>query len=153
MNFKLFFENLNSQIYYHGSDNVFNKFSSKIIKRTDYGYYGYGFYFSPNPKTARMYGPNLYKCELNFKNPLIWKESVDSLWEKYDCIENKNNPGNSSEMAKKLTQSILSEGYDSIIVNSIEHENTMEVCVYDTSLIKILSKQIISHQIDLDEYT
>jgi hypothetical protein len=151
MNFKLFFENNNTE-YYHGSDNVFNSFSSKIIRRTDYGYYGYGFYFSPNPETARMYGPNLYKCELSFKNPLYWNESVDSLWEKYDCIEGNKNAGNSAEMAKKLTQSITSEGYDSIIVNNYENSQTMEVCVYDPKLIKIKSRQLASHLIDMDEY-
>lgn len=152
MTFKLFFEN-NSQFYYHGSDNVFNIFSSKILRRTDNGYYGYGFYFSPSIETARMYGANLYKCKLDFKNPLKWNDSVDSLWEKYGCIENGKSPSNSVEMAKKLTQSITSEGYDSIIVNNYENSQTMEVCVYDPKLITMVSRQLVSHLVDLDEYT
>jgi hypothetical protein len=152
MNFKLFFES-SSEIYYHGSDNVFNSFSSKIMRRTDYGYYGYGFYFSPNPDTARNYGPNLYKCRLDFKNPLKWNESVDSLWEKYDCIDGEKNAGNSADLAKKLTQLITSEGYDSIIVYNYDKTNILEVCVYDPSSIQIVSKQMASHLVDLDEYT
>jgi hypothetical protein len=152
MNFKLFFENSSNNIYYHGSDNVFDRFSSKIMRRTDNGYYGYGFYFSPNIQTARNYGPNIYKCELNFKNPLVWKDSVDSLWEKYECIDRDKNPSNSSDMAKKLTSSILSEGYDSVIVNNYQGSNVLEVCVFDSSIIKIISKQIVSNHINSDEY-
>jgi hypothetical protein len=151
MNFKIFFES-NSEFYYHGSDNVFNSFSSKILRRTDYGYYGYGFYFSPSIETARMYGPNLYKCKLDFKSPLEWNKSVDSLWEKYDCIDGDRNPGNSPEMAKKLTDSIISDGYDSVIVNNYENSNTLEVCVYNSNAITIVSKQLVSHLVDYDEY-
>lgn len=152
MDFKTFFEN-NNEIYYHGSDNVFNRFSSKILRRTDNGYYGYGFYFSPNIDTARMYGSNLYKCKLNFQKPLVWNESFDSLWEKYDCIQGDANPGNSSEMAKKLTQSIVSDGYDSVIVKDYEKTKILEVCVFDSSIITLVSRVLASHLVDADEYT
>lgn len=153
MNFKLFFENSNSNVFYHGSFRIFNNFSSRFPESNDFGYYGFGFYFTPNEKTARSYGPNLYKCQLNLDNPFVWNGSPESLWEKFDVIDGNDSPKNSKQFSKLLTQKLQQEGYNSIIVKSMDNSKILEICVFDNKDVKILSKQISSDLIDDDMYS
>jgi len=44
---------------YHGSENIFKEFDPSMIGKRDEGFYGKGFYFTPNKKEAEMYGPNV----------------------------------------------------------------------------------------------
>jgi hypothetical protein len=152
LNFKLFFEQATYDVYYHGSPQIFNNFSSKAKIANDYGCYGYGFYFTQNEKTARIYGPNIYKCKLNLSNPLIWTESKESLWDHYDVIENNEDPENSKNKAQLLTSNIKKEGYNCIIVKTKE-DNILEICMFYPNDIEIISKQIASNFMDSDEYS
>lgn len=148
---KVLLENTSQKyVLYHGTYGTYNKFSfHPTSKNTDFGYYGYGFYFTPNEKTARIYGPNLYKCEVELSNPLIWEGSKEALWEKYGLEENENPEKNKSDSIK-LTKSIVNAGYDSVLVKTAGTSNILEVCVFNPEKIKIISKQIVSNYMDFD---
>ena len=139
-------------IVYHGSFRVFNNFSSRFPESNDFGYYGFGFYFTPSEKKARAYGINLYKCKLNLGKPLVWNGSPESLWEKFDLIENNDSPKKSKQFSKFLTEKLQQEGYNSIIVKSMDNSKILEVCVFDNKDIEIISKQISSDLIEDDMY-
>lgn len=54
---------------YHGSYADFDKFDYKEgLKRSDGGVnqYGEGFYFTPDPQQARLYGDNVYKVQVKY---------------------------------------------------------------------------------------
>lgn len=54
---------------YHGSNADFDKFDyEEGLKRSDGGVnqYGEGFYFTPNPQQARLYGDNVYKVQVQY---------------------------------------------------------------------------------------
>lgn len=152
MKFKLFFENSNSDVFYHGSFRIFNNFSSRFPESNDYGYYGFGFYFTPNEKTARQYGPNLYKCQLNLTNSFVWSGSPEALWEKYEVVDGYDSPKTSKGLAKLLTQKLQQEGFNSIAIKSMSNDKILEICVFDNKDIKIISKQIASDMIDDEDY-
>ena len=57
-------------IVWHGTHAVFDKFSKNYIGKTDDGYYGRGFYFSPSKEDAADYGtPRPY--HLRISNPFV----------------------------------------------------------------------------------
>lgn len=54
---------------YHGSYADFDKFDYEAgLKKKDGGvnYYGEGFYFTPDPQRARLYGDNIYKVQVQY---------------------------------------------------------------------------------------
>lgn len=54
---------------YHGSNADFDKFDyEEGLKRSDGGVnqYGDGFYFTPDPQQARLYGDNVYKVQVQY---------------------------------------------------------------------------------------
>lgn len=54
---------------YHGSNADFDKFDyEEGLKRSDGGVnqYGEGFYFTPDPQQARLYGDNVYKVQVKY---------------------------------------------------------------------------------------
>ena len=46
---------------YHGSESVFKEFDPSMIGKRDKGFYGKGFYFTPNKREAELYGSNIGK--------------------------------------------------------------------------------------------
>ena len=71
-------ENNEPLVVYHGSNNRFNKFNLKNFGRTDNGYFGIGFYFTPQLDYAEYYGKSnpkkkqiILECFLNIRNPTI----------------------------------------------------------------------------------
>ena len=67
-------ENGEPLVVYHTTDAEFTEFDKNLIgSKTDSGYYGTGFYFSPYKETN--YGPNRMEVFLNIKNPRRLKGS------------------------------------------------------------------------------
>ena len=66
-------------VCFHGSHDKFNTFETKY-HWNDEGYFGKGYYFTFNENTegaeaeARYYGPNIYKCYLNVRNPFDFSQ-------------------------------------------------------------------------------
>lgn len=68
-------------VMYHGTDTRFEKFSRSAGGRTDDGYYGKGFYFSPSREEASEYGHHVIEAYLRVENP-FWLRvngSMDSI--------------------------------------------------------------------------
>jgi len=59
----------NKIIAYHGTNNEFVKFDMIHRGQTDDGFYGSGFYFTPDREYAGEYGNKILKCELTVNNP------------------------------------------------------------------------------------
>lgn len=60
-------------VIYHGTDANIETFEkSKIASKTrNYGYYGYGFYFTPFKNQAGFYGKNIMPVYLSMQNPFM----------------------------------------------------------------------------------
>lgn len=54
---------------YHGTDSRFKKFDASYIGKTDEGFYGRGFYFTPDKEEASEYGPIIIETNLIIKKP------------------------------------------------------------------------------------
>lgn len=66
-------------IAYHGTDKVFDKFDKSYIY-TDYAELGYGFYFTPDERTAADYGERVIKVRLTINKPFkLTKNSYNWL--------------------------------------------------------------------------
>lgn len=61
-------------VLYHGTEKSFDAFDTrKIGSSNDPGFYGNGFYFTPDKSKASGYGENVLACFLNMRNPFIVK--------------------------------------------------------------------------------
>lgn len=71
-------------ILYHGTDEYFADFDySKIGSNTGLAWYGYGFYFTDNKKSAKRYGSNIITAEVDINKPFLFdKNSKDKYIEK-----------------------------------------------------------------------
>lgn len=56
-------------VVYHGTPNKFSEFNKHYSRRTDDGYFGDGFYFSPDPQEAKEYGNNIVNAYLKIEKP------------------------------------------------------------------------------------
>lgn len=74
---KILDENGNVLPNFHYSDSKFTAFNPNKIGVNDPGFYGRGFYFTPNRNYASTYGENEYKVYINSKNPFKTNNSED----------------------------------------------------------------------------
>lgn len=61
---------------YHGTNNDFNIFDKSYVSKNtkNAGFYGDGFYFTPNKESARQYGEKSKEVYLDIKNPFSFSE-------------------------------------------------------------------------------
>jgi len=144
MNFKNWlFQEINAKklILYHGSYDQIEQFKIPHSPRNDWGYYGLGFYLTPNPRLAKYYGPNIHKCEVTLQNPLIWSKGRYKLYEKYP----NNYEIGSKKWASEITKSVKDDGYDGVIViasgSGMGLNRIQEVCVYQPESILVIDKK------------
>lgn len=65
-------------IVYHGSkSNAFKVFDKTMAGKTDPGFFGKGYYFTPVEKYAKSYG-SIIKCYLNIRNPVKLYSKTDA---------------------------------------------------------------------------
>jgi hypothetical protein len=72
LSFRLFEQTLTETdriVAFHGTYGDFKKFDMSYQGKTDEGYYGRGFYFSPDKEEASEYGLLVLECVLHIKNP------------------------------------------------------------------------------------
>lgn len=61
---------------YHGTNNDFNVFDKNYVSKNtkNAGFYGDGFYFTPDKESAKQYGKNSKEVYLDIKNPFAFSE-------------------------------------------------------------------------------
>lgn len=133
-------ENLNNFILYHGTKNNFNSFDLKFFNSGsgDGGWLGYGIYLTNDYEYAESYG-NILECNVTLKKPYILEDYSYST--KPEKLNNELGTNNSKETTNKLKEN----GYDSVILKYKDETRSwldefIEVCVFNTSNIKILKK-------------
>lgn len=98
-----------SNVFFHGSGEDFDFFDPLKMGKTDEGWFGKGFYFSPDPNVANQYAagrsPNVQQVFLKASNPYDWRmnEGVGMRL------------GTPEERWAK-TKEIMDAGYDSVDV-------------------------------------
>ena len=96
---------------YHGTGEDFLEFDPLKIGKTDEGWFGQGFYFSPIPEIANQYAagrsPNVQQVYLRAKNPYDWRKNEGASLRL----------GTAEERYAK-TKEILEKGYDAVDVYS-----------------------------------
>ena len=100
---------------YHGTKENFDKFDSdKIGTASDYGFYGKGFYFSPERQTASGYGHIVKESHVSFKKPLIYDDESSD----YFKIKGKyfDKGGNDKDYAERVREGLEKDGYDGVVL-------------------------------------
>lgn len=79
---------------YHGTNNDFNIFDKQYVSKNtkNAGFYGDGFYFTPDKESARQYGKSSKEVYLDIKNPFSFSELSKYNGEDYysDYVQIKN---------------------------------------------------------------
>ena len=79
---------------YHGTNNDFNIFDKQYVSKNtkNAGFYGDGFYFTPDKESARQYGKSSKEVYLDIKNPFSFSELSQYNGEDYysDYVQIKN---------------------------------------------------------------
>jgi hypothetical protein len=139
-------------VVYHGTDRDFAAFSSDHVgSRTDYGFWGKGFYFMNDPEWASGYAeleadpngaPNVRPCYLRMEHPYYYAQARQT--ERYDPPPNSWPRGTpeahiQAETAA-FTKRIRAAGHDGIIVkggaSQSGHGFTTEYVVFQPNQIK-----------------
>lgn len=139
----------NEDIAYHGSDVDFDVFDIKYVgKKTDDGIWGSGFYFTNHKATAQAYGKNLYKVDLNIRNPLDLTKfkTTEELAEYLDVSEtilSKRNRAIGCRLpySRTFSSAVKEKGHDSVLVQDGEHK---EIVVFDSKLISMHKKEPVT---------
>lgn len=104
----------NPLVVYHGTSADFSQFSLGNFGKTDGGWAGQGFYFSPRTNEAGWYakgdGANIMPVYVSIKNPLEWRIGTP---EGRALNKEKNARG-----AAGFTEWVKSQGYDGIHMTS-----------------------------------
>lgn len=99
------------RVFYHGTGEDFLEFDPLKMGKTDEGWFGKGFYFSPKPEIANQYAagrsPNVQQVYLKAKNPYDWRKNIGAGMRL----------GTAEERYAK-TKEIIDQGYDAVDVYS-----------------------------------
>lgn len=136
---------------YHGSSKNFEKFSKESIgKNADYGYYGYGIYFTPHKALARYYGKYLYECKLELTNPYITKAGSARDLDNELNIEKSKNP---KERAILINKTLTDMGHNCVIIKDYHSNDIREICMFnvdDITILNVISESMFN--INYDRY-
>jgi len=123
---------------YHGSGEVFDEFDPLKMGKTDDGWFGKGFYFSPKPEIANQYvagrSPNVQQVLLKAENPYDWRVNEGGGMRL----------GTMDERYAK-TREIMAKGHDSVDV----YQDTIKLDK-DSRLSDDLFTAIASRSLELD---
>ena len=155
-NTKVVDENGNPKVVYHGSPNIFTVFNrEKIGSSTDRGIWGNGFYFSESSEYAQTYAKRkgiegrVLSLYLNLENPLfisLKNGGNDGAYyfkqlhrmhftdEVYSDIENFEQ--NYAKAQKDLSNSLIIDGYDGVIVEYSHEGMANEYITFNPNQIK-----------------
>jgi len=141
------------QVYYHGTDRDFSEFKS--IGERDYGHYGQGYYFAPDPFTSNYYAesaakvrggaPTSYPVRLKYKKPYYLDEFTDEP----QALQAGQDP--------KFTENLKKKGYDAVIRRSIDRDSSTgeildeylkEIVVFEPSQIRSINASFNPEHID-----
>jgi hypothetical protein len=130
-------------ILYHGTDKAFHEFSpEKIGSRTDKGYYGHGFTFTPHAGVASSFAGS--KPESNVKAVYLRVQrpfSVEAYVGHNAVPQAMKRAGMEPEQfPKTITSALKAAGYDGVSV--VESDGTLiEVLVFDTAQIRSIFRR------------
>jgi hypothetical protein len=140
---------------YHGSNAKIKEFLKSKIGARDPGFFGSGFYFTPNKDIAMDYAesaadadrrgrPNVTEAFLKLKKPFVWDmsdEGAEATRSALAEIGIKRNSvrGDSASLAdnderRKFNQGLRARGYDGVIIK--DEDGVREYVVFDPSNIR-----------------
>lgn len=142
-------KDIEGSIWYHGTDSKFDKFDITKIKE---GPSAFGLWFTDDPELAKMFGENVYRAKLSFKNPKIIS------FDKWDNVRERH--AKDTGFFVKWKEGLMNEGYDSLYIKErisdfagqkVRDPNT--VVVFNENYIemnhaadgKTIDKEIIGH--------
>ncbi|MDD5006620.1 MAG: JAB domain-containing protein, partial [Candidatus Omnitrophica bacterium] len=125
-------------VLYHGTKQEFDKFDpERIGSASDYGFYGKGFYFSPNKATASGYGHIVKESHVSFKKPLIYDDDAPDYFKIKAKYFDKG--GNDLQYAEKVREHLEKDGFDGVV---LKHAGKIEqVVAFNPEQIKDIDKQ------------
>ena len=94
-------------IFFHGTNNIFNEFTTK--RR---GVFGLGYYFTTDKKEANGYGKNIMSVYLKINNPASPKnvQELTTLIPDYKYMDD-------TELATEITKQLIKNGFDGVVFN------------------------------------
>lgn len=140
-------------VVYHGTTKHFDVFDKNKIGNREIGYYGSGFYFTPDKDTAKSYytktksgyyskSGNVKKCYLSIKNPYIIEDYLSAFsFNKNGYVERdgNNKPKLNKEFLLKMEQIDKSIYDGKIILDS--YKNMYEIIVFEPNQIKSINNK------------
>jgi hypothetical protein len=127
-------------IWYHGTDSNFDKFDISKIKE---GPSAFGLWFTDDPELAKMFGENVYKAKLSFKNPKVIS------FDKWDNVRERH--AKDTGFFVKWKEGLMNEGYDSLYIKErisdfagqkVRDPNT--VVVFNENDVEMINEQPIA---------
>lgn len=93
------------QVWYHGTDSSFDSFD---ITKTKGGPSIFGLWFTDDAELAKMFGENVYKVRLSYKNPKM------ITFDKWDDVRERH--AKDTGFFLKWKNDLIAQGYDSLYI-------------------------------------
>jgi hypothetical protein len=149
-------ENIDNQIWYHGTNAAFDKFDLKFFGKTDEGWYGKGVYFHSDEGTADAYGKNIIKVKLNYEKPPLILPLENSNEYLYDTLEEYNEdmiylPKEYKSFSvmkiirligKEEFSNFIKQFHDAMIINYVQ--GTSQAVVFNSNIIEIIKDEFVN---------
>ncbi len=133
-NTKVVDEDGNPKVVYHGSKSAFNVFRLDKFGKTDAGFQGKGFYFTPDEKYAQIYGAINRKFFLNITNPIdAWKNEVEAFAFGSDTVEDVM--ARIENMKEDLGDKY--EAFVTLVRETITPERLAEINMHDGTMLNL----------------
>ncbi len=139
---------------YHGTNTEFTRFDSSLLGSRDAGFYGKGFYFTPDPEIAEEYADTavedaggearVIETYLSLQNPFIWsfegegaestRKALAEMGIRRESTRGDSNALGNADERRAFNKVIRAQGYDGVIV--CDDEGIREVVAFSPEQIK-----------------
>ncbi len=144
------------KVFYHGTDREFDAFSTDAIGRStgELGWYGKGFYFTPDYLQARHYGSKVLEVYLNIRHPFYMDS--DNLRKYKDELGLTDRDLDGTDPARflkdnrrslRISNLLIKDGYDGIVYSE-DGVSFSEVIAFNPNQIKSVDSKGFDRESD-----
>ena len=144
------------KVFYHGTDREFDAFSTDAIGRStgELGWYGKGFYFTPDYLQARHYGSKVLEVYLNIRHPFYMDSDNLRKYKGELGLTDKDLDGTDparflkdNRRSLRISNLLVKEGYDGIVYSE-DGVSFSEVIAFNPNQIKSVDSKGFDRESD-----
>lgn len=144
---------LSNTIYYHGTNNTFDKFKYTDKSGVAGDFYGKGIYVTDNLEYAREFGKNILKCKVTATKPFDILKAREGMFDEFlpfikdqddieaiqSCLRMRALATGFRYIRKHVSPDDMEKiGYDCIMAHADHPNGGIEIIIFDPNKVEII---------------